>query len=139
MRTLRLISTVVLFLWLVAVSTIVFGEHNVSAATNNAYAYDETQQVTVEGNIVELRDFKCPVTGTEGSHITVKGSGDPIEVHLAPVKFLKEYEIVLHQGDSVKVVGSKIAFEGKPALLAKTVTVGSETFTFRDPKGKPIW
>ncbi len=139
MKTLRLISTAVLLTWLAAVSSIVLAQHRISSPSHEAYPYDETQQVTIEGKITELSDFKCPVTGTQGSHITVKGSGDPIQVHLAPVQFLKEYEIVLHQGDSVKVVGSKFTYEGKPALLAKTVTVGNETFTFRDPKGKPIW
>lgn len=110
------------------------------AAQNHAtYVYNTTDQVTVEGTVQEVKDYKCPVTGTVGSHITVKTSGDAIEVHLAPVTFMKEYEMVLHAGDNVKVVGAKILFEGKPALLAKTVKVGQETFTFRDEKGKPLW
>ena len=29
--------------------------------------------------------------------------------------------------------------EGKPALIAKSVTIGRETFNFRDAKGRPLW
>ncbi len=110
-----------------------------AAPPNTVFAYDTTNQVTIEGKIQEVRDYNCPVTGTVGSHITVKNAEGTIEVHLAPAKFLKEYEIVLKAGDEVKVVGSKITYEGKPAILARTVTVGRETFAFRDDKGKPIW
>ncbi len=109
------------------------------ATANTEFAYDTTHQVTIEGKIQEVRDYNCPVTGTVGSHITVKNAEGTTEVHLAPAKFLKEYEIVLKAGDEVKVVGSKITYEGKPSILAKTVTVGRETYAFRDDKGKPIW
>jgi hypothetical protein len=29
--------------------------------------------------------------------------------------------------------------EGKTALIAKSVTIGRETFNFRDAKGNPLW
>lgn len=104
------------------------------------FAYNADSQVTVEGTIQEVKDYKCPVTGTVGEHIAVKnGANEAIEVHLAPVTFLKEYEMVFHAGDSVKIVGAKIQFEGKPALLAKTVKDGQATYTFRDNQGKPLW
>jgi DNA/RNA endonuclease YhcR with UshA esterase domain len=109
------------------------------AASHEAYTYDETQQVTVSGKIQEVRDYECPITGTVGAHISVKAETGTIEVHLAPVTFLKDYDITLHAGDDVKVVGAKIVFQGKPALLAKTVAVGPATFTFREPSGKPLW
>ena len=112
---------------------------NTPAPPTAGFAYDATTQVTIEGKIQEARDYDCPVTGTVGSHITVKSGEGTTEVHLAPAKFMKDYEIVLKAGDDVKVVGSKITYEGKPAILAKTVTVGRETFAFRDDKGKPIW
>lgn len=101
--------------------------------------YDPANQTTLQGIIQEVKDYKCPVTGTIGTHISVKSEDLTTEVHLAPAKFLKEYEIVLKAGDQVKVVGVKITFDGKPAMLAKTVTVGKETFVFRNDKGKPLW
>jgi len=103
------------------------------------YAYDQASQQTLDGLVVETKDYSCPVSGTVGSHITVKGDISSIEVHLAPASFMKQYEIMIRKGDRVTVVGSKINFEGKPALIARSVTVGRETYNFRSPKGIPLW
>ncbi len=109
-------------------------------AVPDKYPYDVSKQVTVTGRVQAERDYRCPVSGTVGSHITVKAAvGDPMEVHLAPASFLKDFDIILRPGDEVKIVGAKIDFEGKPALLARTVTVDNATYTFRDEKGRPLW
>lgn len=110
-----------------------------SASGHSAFPYDSAQQVTISGKIQEVKEYQCPVSGTVGAHITVKSDSGTMEVHLAPVTFLKDYEITLRAGDEVKVVGAKIVVEGKPALMARTVAVGDTVFTFRDPNGKPLW
>jgi hypothetical protein len=104
-----------------------------------SYTYAPSSEQTMHGWVVETKDFQCPVTGTVGSHITVKNETSNIEVHLAPASFMKQYEINIRKGDNVTVVGSKITFEGKSALLAKSVVIGHETYNFRDPSGKPLW
>jgi len=104
------------------------------------YAYDSSSQQTLEGNVVETKDYHCPVSGTLGSHITIKANnGDLVEVHMAPASFMKQYEIMIRKGDRVTVIGSRIIFEGKPALVAKSVILGNDTYNFRDGKGRPLW
>ena len=106
----------------------------------NAYTYDLSAQHTVSGSVIGGRDFQCPVSGTLGSHITVKTeTGTVIEVHLAPASFIKQYEILIRKDDNITVVGSRIMFEGKPALIAKSIVIGRDTYNFRDPKGRPLW
>jgi DNA/RNA endonuclease YhcR with UshA esterase domain len=102
-------------------------------------AYSTSQEQAFSGTILEVKDYQCPVTGTIGSHIAVKGTSDTLEVHLAPAKFLKQYDIVLKPGDQVTVTGIKFTFDGKPAMLARLVVVGRDTFRFRDDKGRPEW
>jgi len=104
-----------------------------------SYTYAPTSEQTMHGWVVETKDFECPVTGTVGSHITVKNETGSIEVHLAPASFMKQYEINIRKGDNVTVVGSKITFEGKSALIAKSVAIGHDTYNFRDQSGKPLW
>jgi len=120
-----------------AAITLVSQEKN--SPTPVSYTYTQSSEQTMRGWVVETKDFQCPVTGTMGSHITVKNETSSIEVHLAPASFMKQYEINIRKGDNVTVVGSKIAFEGKSALIAKSVAIGHETFNFRDPSGKPLW
>jgi hypothetical protein len=103
------------------------------------YAYDQTRQQTFTGIVVGTKDYSCPVSGTVGSHITIKTDTASVEVHLAPASFMKRYEITIHEGDHVSVLGSKIIFEGKPALIARSVMVGRDTYNFRDSKGMPLW
>lgn len=106
---------------------------------SHEYKYDTAKEVNVDGIVEEVRDYRCPVSGTVGSHITVKQGAGSIEVHLAPATFMKKYEILINKGDRVLIQGSKIIFEGKPALLAKTVAVDITTYAFRDSEGKPLW
>jgi hypothetical protein len=127
-----------LLLMLLTGVPVVSQEKNPPAQQHN-YAYDQATQQSFEGIVIETKDYSCPVSGAVGSHLTLKGDVSTIEVHLAPATFMKQYEISINKGDRVTVVGSKITFEGKPALIAKTVVLGRDTFNFRDPKGRPLW
>ena len=108
-------------------------------APHESYQYDTANQTKVTGVVEAVNDYKCPVSGTLGSHITVKTSSGTMEVHLAPAAFVNKYELFIHKGDQVEIQGARIIFEGKPSLIAKTVVVDRVTFSFRDNNGKPLW
>jgi DNA/RNA endonuclease YhcR with UshA esterase domain len=121
-----------------AAATVALTQEKNPPAQNN-YSYDTATQVTVTGRVSDARDYSCPVSGTVGAHIFVSTSSGEIEVHLAPARFMKQNEISIHTGDSVTVTGSRFSFEGKPALMAKSVIDDRDTYTFRDGKGRPLW
>jgi DNA/RNA endonuclease YhcR with UshA esterase domain len=137
MKFTRILLGVLVLLLSGAAITLVSQEKN--SPKQVSYTYATTSEQTMHGLVVETRDFECPVTGTVGSHLTVKNETGSIEVHLAPASFMKQYEINIHKGDKVTVVGSKITYEGKSALIAKSVAIGNETYNFRDQSGKPLW
>jgi hypothetical protein len=137
MKRIRLLSGTLILLLLAGVCSVVSQEKN--PPVKASYAYDEASQQTVRGWVVESKDFQCPVSGTLGSHITLKTETGSLEVHLAPVSFMKQYDISFRKDENVTVVGAKINFEGKTALVAKSITIGRETFNFRDAKGRPLW
>ncbi len=121
-----------------AAATVALTQEKNPPAQNN-YSYNTATQVTVTGRVSDARDYNCPVSGTVGAHILVSTSSGEIEVHMAPARFMKQYEIAIHKGDSVTVTGSRFSFEGKPALMAKSVIIDHDTYTFRDDKGRPLW
>lgn len=137
MKGVRVLFGIFILLLLTSASSVVSQEKNSSAQAH--YTYDDANQQTVRGWVVETRDFQCPVNNAMGSHITVKTETGSIEVHLAPASFMKQYDIAFAKDQNVTVVGSKITYEGKPALIAKSVTIWHETFNFRDAKGRPLW
>jgi DNA/RNA endonuclease YhcR with UshA esterase domain len=102
--------------------------------------YDPKTEVVLKGTVQEVRDRQCPVSGGMGSHIVLQLSdGSTIEVHLAPSKFVKTYELVFNKGDLVEVTGSKVNFEGVDTIFAREVKRGNDDFVFRDQDGKPVW
>ena len=90
--------------------------------------------------MVDVVDRVCPMSGGLGSHLMLKlDDGSAIEVHLATTKFVKSFDLVFNKGDKIEVLGVKVQFEGKETIFAREVTRGSDTFTFRDKDGAPVW
>ena len=137
MKGTRAFLGIFMMLMLAGAGSVISQEKNTPLQT--VYTYDQSAERTVSGLVLGGRDFQCPVSGTLGSHITVKTDTATIEVHLAPASFIKQYEILIRKDDNITVVGSRIMFEGKPALIAKSIVIGRDTYNFRDPKGRPLW
>jgi hypothetical protein len=101
--------------------------------------YDPATEVRLKGVITEVKEFECPVSGGMGAHLTLKTADKSVMVHIALSKFLKDYEMSFEKGQEVEVLGSKVMMDGEEVILARQVTRGQSTFTFRDEKGKPLW
>jgi hypothetical protein len=102
--------------------------------------YDPATEVTIQGKILSIHDRECPVSGTLGAHFMLEAvDGKVYEVHLAPAKFTKMFDMVFTPGEKVDVTGNALLFQGKDAILARQVRHGNETVTFRDKKGNPSW
>jgi hypothetical protein len=137
MQGTRAFLGILTMLLLAGAGSVISQEKNTPPQT--VHTYDQSAERTVSGLVTGGRDFQCPVSGTLGSHITVKTDTGSIEVHLAPASFIKQYEILIRKDDNITVVGSRIMFDGKPALIAKSIVIGRDTYNFRDPKGRPLW
>lgn len=102
--------------------------------------YDPATETVFKGTVDEVRDRQCPMSHGVGSHLMLKlANGTIIEVHLAPAKFVKAYELTFNKGDQLEVTGTKVTFEGVETIFAREVKRGSDTFAFRDKEGRPIW
>ncbi len=101
--------------------------------------YNLSTEVRLRGVVVDINDHMCPISGGLGSHLILQTQEGTIEVHLAPTKFVTEYQLVFARGDDVEVLGARVIFQGKEALLAREIVRGEDTFVFRDANGKPVW
>ncbi len=109
-------------------------------STTTVPKYDPSAEKTFAGTVADVVDRVCPMSGGLGSHLMLKlDDGKTIEVHLATTQFVKSFDLVFNKGDKVEVVGVKVQFEGKETIFAREVTRGSDTFTFRDKTGVPVW
>jgi hypothetical protein len=101
--------------------------------------YDAKTVETISGEIVKV-DAITPRKGmSDGVHITVKTGKEEIPVHLGPAYFIENQDVKIVPKDTVEVKGSRITFNGKPAIIAAEVKKGDEVLKLRDDAGVPVW
>jgi hypothetical protein len=105
--------------------------------------YDVKTEVTLRGTVEAVET----VTGmmargrhaTGGMHLTLKTDTETLQVHLGPIAYLAEKGVAVAKGDTLAVVGSRVAMDGGPVVIARQITKGDRTWTFRDASGRPLW
>jgi hypothetical protein len=97
------------------------------------------QEVRLAGEIREVKNYSCPITGTVGTHLELQTTEGPIEAHVAAARFLQQYGIEFHAGQTVEMIGVKGTFEGRSAFLPRIIMVGNDSYYLRDNTGKPVW
>ena len=101
--------------------------------------YDPKTVETISGEIVAV-DRITPMKGmTGGVHMNVKTDKETISVQLGPSFYIENQDVKLQAKDKVEVKGSRITFDGKPAIIAAEVKKGEEVLKLRDDAGFPVW
>jgi hypothetical protein len=98
--------------------------------------YDMANEVKIKGVVEEVRDVPGDL---EGTRLVVKTDTKTVLVYAAPGAFLKEIDTAFNKGDQVDVTGAKAPNAAEETILAREITVGTNTFTLRDDKGIPVW
>ncbi len=100
-------------------------------------AYNPKTEVEVTGPISAIHEVS--EGALQGIRLTVKPKTQAIELFLGPSYFLKFFNVDLKNGDTITVIGSKVALEDKDIVLVRELQMGKITVTFRDAKGEPQW
>ena len=107
--------------------------------TNYQKIYNPKTVETISGEVVSV-DKITPMQGMNpGVHAVVKTDKEMISVHLGPEWYLEKQDVEISPKDKIAVKGSRITFEGKPAIIAAEVKKGDEVLTLRDATGSPVW
>jgi len=101
--------------------------------------YDPKTVETLTGEVISV-DKITPMEGmSHGVHMMLKTTKETISVHLGPDWYLENQDIKIEPKDKLEVKGSKITFQGKPAIIAAEIKKGNEILKLRDEKGVPVW
>jgi len=107
--------------------------------TSYARMYNPQTVETVTGVVVSI-DKITPWKGMSyGIHIVLKTDKETIPVHLGPAWYIENQDVKIAPKDKIEVKGSRITFDGKPALIAAEAKKGDDTLTLRDANGFPVW
>ena len=130
----------VLILVLAAFSVGAFSQAKLVQSKVAAPKYDKSVEAVFTGKVQEVRERQCAVGGGVGSHLVMRlNDARVIEVHLSSTRFIRQYELVFHPGETLEITGVEVSFEGVETIFARKIKRGTDEFLFRDSDGKPIW
>jgi len=101
--------------------------------------YNPATVETLSGEILKVEYF-TPMRGMgQGVHLQLKSDDKTLPVHLGPRWFLDNQDVEIKKGDQIKVKGSRITFNDKPAIVAAEIEKGDKILILRDDDGFPQW
>jgi len=105
--------------------------------------YDTASHIDLMVVVTEVKEVALG-SPLNGMHLMVrpesaKGNSETTDVYLAPDDYLKEFGCHFAKGDKIQVKGSKVKYNGGPAVLAREVRLESTTVYLRDEQGVPYW
>jgi hypothetical protein len=107
--------------------------------TSYSRMYNPQTVETLSGEVLSV-DHITPLQGMHyGIHAMVKTDKETISVHLGPGWYIENQDVTIAPKDKIEVKGSRITFEGKPALIAAEVKKEDAVLTLRDANGFPMW
>ncbi len=101
--------------------------------------YNPKTVETINGQVLSVDYLTSRHRMSHGVHLQVKTANEVIPVHLGPAWYLDNQEIEIKLNDTVKVIGSRIRFDGEPTIIAAQLTTGNTTVKLRDRNGFPVW
>ena len=105
--------------------------------------YDTSTNIDAMMVVTEVKEVG-PGNPLSGMHLIVrpesaKSNAETTDVYLGPDDYLKDFGCHFAKGDKIQVKGSKVKFNGGPAVLAREVRLEATTLYLRDEQGVPYW
>lgn len=104
-------------------------------------AYSTGHAKEISGRVVSVSDELTMSSGPTCAVVTVdSGSGATTKVHLAPMSYLAEKNLMIKTGDRITIKGREATIDGKNVLIASEVSRESgQPITFRNSDGSTNW
>jgi hypothetical protein len=141
------ISLVMISIVSLLFTTEIFSQRGMRQKGNNRWGqksafnkmYNPKTVETIKGEVVSI-DTVTPMKGKSyGIHLMVKTGKGTISIHVGPAWYFDKQNFVIRAKDKIKVRGSRITFDGKPAIIAAELKKGNEVIKLRDENGYPVW
>lgn len=100
--------------------------------------YDLQTETKAKGIVDEVKIFDFG-TRKDFIQLIVKDGAETAVVYVCPKPFEEELGITFTKGEQISFTGSRVKREESEVILAREVVTGTDTLTFRDAKGSPVW
>jgi hypothetical protein len=121
---------------------------SIAMMASSAFAADLAKATEPGYDAATVINVSAKVTGVyevpkdkamAGLHVTLQVEGQALDIYIGPSEFAKVFDFTLTKGDQIRVLGSKVNFEGSTVVLTREVTLGGVTLVCRDKDGSPLW
>ena len=101
--------------------------------------YNPATVEIISGEVVKVEKIFQIRGIAYGLHLILKTEKEEIPVHLGPGWFIENQDIKVEAKDKIEVKGSRITFQGSPAIIAAEVKKAEHKLRLRDESGFPVW
>jgi hypothetical protein len=101
--------------------------------------YDPQTVTTVAGVVVSLTPPQAEAGLPYLAYLTLRTDKEKIKVFLGPSLYVDKLPVQIKVLDRIQVTGSRVAWEGKPVILAAEVKKGDQIMKLRGADGTPVW
>jgi hypothetical protein len=102
--------------------------------------YDPATVVAFSGEVIGVRNVAHGSGEGTGVHLGIKTDNGVVDVVLGPAWYVAQLASRYHRGDNVAILGSRVAIDGQPAVIAAEARKGGDRLELRDlTTGAPRW
>lgn len=101
--------------------------------------YDSTTVATYTGVIKEIIRKESKNGSHTGIHLVVETKDELLDVHVGPAWYLNQLQFGFEKEAMIIVTGSRITYQGKPAVITKGIDFEGREFILRADDGRPVW
>lgn len=131
----RRVSGMVCGVLILSACTVAFAQERRQAGPQ----YDRAKEVTITA-VVRSVETAQPPQGPAQAILMVTYKDAPLAVFLGPEAWFKAQSVSFKEGASVEVTGLQGArYNGNPAMMPRTIKVGTRVLELRDAEGNPKW
>jgi hypothetical protein len=101
--------------------------------------FDPATVQDLRGRIIAVQDHQRIAGSTHGVRVLLETTDEQVYVYLAPQGYFDEVKLELRPGETLGVRGSVLDGDGRRAVIAQSISVGTAEFSLRDAEGRPKW
>jgi hypothetical protein len=102
------------------------------------YQYDVNSIDTIRGEVLKVMRVKYP-DGDCYIVVLIRSDHGDVLINLGPVWYLDQNGIIVDEGDTLFVKGSKVRINGRYIFIAAELRSDGEYLRLRDVQGNPVW
>jgi hypothetical protein len=101
--------------------------------------YDPKTVETIGGKVLSIEKTTPAKRRGYWVDLMLQTENETIEVQLGPAWYIDKQATRIEPNDTITVTGSRVALDGRSAIIAADITKGTELLKLRDDNGIPLW